>query len=203
MATQDRHGRVRNDRGQGSRLREEILDAAGRLIDDPDREAPLSLRAVAREAGVSAPAIYAHFSDLAAIQDAVLERSFAELDRAVARAMDAQAEPEDALVEGCLSYVEFAWRQAPRYRFMVAAGGFALDAIHTLQRIEEVLAHCVARGTSSSRDARADAILLWVGMHGMATLEKPARPELRRLGRLDRAGLARTLVVRIAALSPA
>jgi len=37
-------------------------------------------------------------------------------------------------------------------------------------------------------------------MHGMATLEKPSRPELRRLGPLDRVALASILARRIARL---
>ena len=42
--------RARNPRGQGARLKTEIIAAAVRLID---RGSPLTLRAVAREAGVS------------------------------------------------------------------------------------------------------------------------------------------------------
>lgn len=200
MGTHERPARARNERGQGSRLRTEIVEAAVRIVDGSDAVSPLSLRGIAREAEVSAPSIYAHFPDVAAIGDAVLSRAFAELDRTVARAMEAQTTPQSALVEGCLAYVEYGWRHSSRYRFMVAAGGFAPDAVHTLERIEEALQQCIAGGSSTSTDARGDAIALWVAMHGMASLEKPARPELRRLGTVDREGLARTLVTRIAGL---
>src|SRR5215472_14891710 len=46
--------RQRNPRGQGERLREDIIEAATRLLEDPAAP-PLSLRAVAREVGVEVP----------------------------------------------------------------------------------------------------------------------------------------------------
>ena len=46
--------RPRNRRGEGARLRAEIVDAATALIDESGGDA-LTLRAVARRAGISAP----------------------------------------------------------------------------------------------------------------------------------------------------
>jgi AcrR family transcriptional regulator len=155
---------------------------------------------VAREAGISAPSIYPHFADVQAIEDAVLERAFAELDEAVAAALEAQTTPAEALVAGCLAYVMYAWEHRPRYRFMVAGGGFAPDAVATFARIETALEACIASRASASTDRRGDAFLIWVGMHGMASLEKPDRPELRRLGPLDRVALTETLARTLAKL---
>jgi len=193
--------RPRNGRGQGTRLRDEILAAAESLIDSSDPAASLSLRGVARAAGISAPSIYSHFSDVGAIEDALLARGFADLDAAVAEAMNAAPLPEQALVAGCLAYLRFAGEHRRRYRFMVAADGFAPDAVATFARIEAALRACVVAGASTSTDPHADAFLLWVGMHGMATLDKPSRPELLRLGPLDRPAMARTLIRRLARLS--
>ena len=69
--------RTRNPRGDGARLRDEILTAATALVDDG--EVPLSLRGVARRAGISAPSIYGHFADLDALVAAMLAQSFREL----------------------------------------------------------------------------------------------------------------------------
>ncbi|MGD0679531.1 MAG: TetR/AcrR family transcriptional regulator [Polyangiaceae bacterium] len=193
--------RRRNARGKGERLEQEIVDAAVRLIDGVDQLLPITLRGVAREAGISAPSIYDHFADVQSITDAVLARSFAELDAAVGAAVDAAASPSDALVAGCFAYVRYGWEHRARFRFMFGAGGFAPRAIVTFQRIAQSLQACIDGGVSSSKDARTDALLVWIGMHGMATLEKPARGRLRKLGPLDRAELVEILARRLGGLT--
>ena len=72
--------RQRNPRGQGERLRDDIIEAASRLLADP-ASPPLTLRAVAREAGVAATSVYLHFDDIASLVLAVSARRFGELVR--------------------------------------------------------------------------------------------------------------------------
>ena len=60
-----------------------------------------------------------------------------------------------------------------------------------------------AAGESTSADPHGDAYLLWVALHGMATLEKPARDDYLRLGPLDRAAVVGTLIERLARLTSA
>ncbi|QLL05282.1 TetR/AcrR family transcriptional regulator [Mycobacterium vicinigordonae] len=192
--------RARNQRGQGDRLRDEIITAATVLIDEATDPASVTLRGIARRAGISAPSIYPHFQDLAAILDAVLERSFADLDGVVATAMSAPAAADARLVAGCLAYVRYGWEHRSRYRFMIAGTGFAPGAGATFARIEAAVQACVEAGLSTSADPHSDAFLLWVSMHGMATLEKPDRRELRRLGPLDRVALTEQLARRVAGL---
>ena len=55
--------RQRNARGEGERLRIELLEAAADLMATHGDIESISLRAVAREAGVSATAVYRHFDD--------------------------------------------------------------------------------------------------------------------------------------------
>ena len=50
--------RRRNPRGQGDRLREEIISAASELIAESGDADQLSLRAVAKRIGIAAPSIY-------------------------------------------------------------------------------------------------------------------------------------------------
>jgi AcrR family transcriptional regulator len=194
--------RDRNRRGEGDRLRDTILSAAGSLIDDSPAHEAVTLRGIARRAGISAPSIYPHFADLRTILDAVLERSFADLDAVVERAMAEPQSPDDRLVAGCLAYVRYGWQHRSRYRFMVAGTGFAPNAVTTFLRVEDALRACVAAGLSASDDPHADAFLLWVAMHGMATLEKPDREQLQRLGPLDRPALTGKLARRLAGLTP-
>jgi AcrR family transcriptional regulator len=195
--------RARNPRGSGMRLHDEIIDAAIALIDETGDPAALTLRGIARRASITAPSIYSHFPDLAAVTTAVLARSFDELRAAVQAAIAAGGDPAAALVAAGRAYVRFAWSHPARYRLMFDAAGYAPDAVATFALVREAIQACADAGVSASDDAQADTWLLWAALHGVATLEKPARADYLRLGPLDRAALLETLIRRIARLTPA
>lgn len=197
MTADTRH---RNPRGSGARLRDQIVEAGITLIDDTNDAAALTLRGVARAAGIAAPSIYPHFAGPQAVTDAVLERSFTELEALVAAAMQAAPDPAAALLAGCGAYVRFGWDHRARYRLMFADSGFAPNAVNTFTLIENTIAECVRHGRSTSTDPHGDTFLLWVALHGIATLQKPARPDYLRLGPLDRPAAVQVLVRRLAGL---
>ncbi|MFY9934243.1 MAG: TetR/AcrR family transcriptional regulator [Streptosporangiaceae bacterium] len=192
--------RTRNPRGSGGQLADEIVAAAIALVDESADPAALTLRGIARRAGITAPAIYAHFPDLAAVIAGLLAASFEELRDAVRAAAEGQDAPVAALVAAGRAYVEFGWRHPARYRLMFAADGYAPDAVATFTLIEAAITSCVRAGASDSDDPHADTWLLWAALHGVATLEKPARPDYLRLGPLDRPAMLETLTRRIARL---
>jgi AcrR family transcriptional regulator len=80
--------RGRNPRGQGERLRAEILEVAQRLLDELGDDQALSMRAVARAVGIAATSVYIHFPDRDALVLAALEDChrglMEELDKAEA-----------------------------------------------------------------------------------------------------------------------
>lgn len=196
--------RARNPRGEGTRLRDEIVDAAISLIEEPGGGASaLTLRAVARRAGISAPSIYAHFDDLAAIADAVLAQSFDELHTAVAKADTGADDPVDRVIAMALAYVEFAWERRARYAFMFTAEGYSPTAVRSYELLRQAIADCVAAGRSRSDDPHLDTWMVWAALHGAATLEKPARSALLRLGPLDRRRLVAEMVSRLARITEA
>jgi len=53
--------RSRNARGEGEKLRGEIIDAAVKVLSTLGPEDPFSLRSVAKMAKIAAPSIYIHF----------------------------------------------------------------------------------------------------------------------------------------------
>ena len=65
--------RARARRGEGPRLREEILAAATRLLAETGDEEAVSIRAVAEAVGVTPPSIYLHFADKTELIFAVCE----------------------------------------------------------------------------------------------------------------------------------
>ncbi len=192
--------RTRNPRGSGGHLADEIIAAAIALVDESGDPAALTLRGIARRAAITAPAIYPHFADLAAVVAGLLATSFGELRDAVQAAAGGQDDPAAALIAAGRAYVEFGWRHPARYRLMFAAGGYAPDAVATFALVEEAITSCVRAGASESDNPHTDTWLLWAALHGVATLERPARPDYLRLGPLDRPAMLETLIRRIARL---
>lgn len=89
--------RSRADRKQDTRRR--ILDAALRLVEQGRSPTTLGLREVAREAGMAAPSIYNHFSDMEELGLALVDDSLICL-RAIARA--ARNEMHDSNIQQVL-----------------------------------------------------------------------------------------------------
>src|SRR5215467_3100458 len=110
--------RQRNPRGQGARLRTEILDAASEILAESRDPKELSLRSVARRVGIAATSVYLHFADVDALAAAVAERHFSELGRAIARSYRAQDHPVLALIAGCKAYCRFGIRHPGHYRVL-------------------------------------------------------------------------------------
>ena len=174
--------RVRNRRGEGARLRDEIVAAAVALLDETGDEKSVTLRAVARRAGIAAPSIYRHFADQPGIMLAVVQQAFdefnAELRSALAAADD---DPRSRLFAVCTGYLEFARRHPGRYRTMfggvwmpdLEASSLTEADLHALGEeslalIAEVLGGCVAAGIATTTDLSADSVALWVALHGLA-----------------------------------
>ncbi len=158
-------------------LREALLAAGANLIERAGSLEGVSLRAVAREAGVSAPAVYGHFADLDELLDAVLDDGFVALRLATRAAAAPHSDPVERLLAGCGAYVEQGLAAPARYRGMF--GGRRLP--HADQAFAVLIAAveaCVGAGRSGSRDPRADAGLIWTTLHGVVTLRAAAPDRL-------------------------
>jgi AcrR family transcriptional regulator len=172
-------GRTRNPRGEGSRLREEILEAARELLEQGG-EQHVSLRRIARNIGIAAPSIYAHFPDREAVVGALVDEAFDELSAVVATAIDeAQDDPIAELRAACFAYMEFAMERPNRYQLAFASresNAFPREsATRAFMLLVDAVKGCVDAGTSTSTDPFGDATAIWVAMHGYATL-RPSRP---------------------------
>src|SRR5262245_14863441 len=116
-----RVARTNNRRGQGERLRDELLDAAYVLLVETGDPSGLSLRAVAARAGVAATSVYLHFADLQAIKVALAHRGFAAFAAARDQAQSGVDDPAARLVAGCQAYARWAVEHPPLYRLMFSA----------------------------------------------------------------------------------
>jgi AcrR family transcriptional regulator len=182
--------RARNRRGEGDRLRQELIDAAlGLLREEDGGESALSLRAVARRAGVSAPAVYLHFPSKEAVVEAALRDRFQVLTSAIDNAAADAPNAAEALRAGCLAYLAFAERDPGAYRLLFEGAvshpkadegnppqrPLGSDAFETLSR---GLQACRDSGMIPAVDVNRSAVLVWTGLHGIATLRRahPAFP---------------------------
>uniref|UniRef100_A0AAU3GP09 TetR/AcrR family transcriptional regulator n=1 Tax=Streptomyces sp. NBC_01401 TaxID=2903854 RepID=A0AAU3GP09_9ACTN len=173
-AASRRIARPRNRRGEGVRLRAEILAAATGLLDHDDGR-DVTLRAVARAVGIAAPSIYPHFPDRPALVLAVVREAFAELSGRLVVAVEDAGDAERGLYAACYAYLDFAAAHPGRYRAMygglrnpVVAGDLARLGARTPRLFAGVIADCVAAGRSTSTNPSADAVALWLGLHGLA-----------------------------------
>ena len=168
--------RRRNPRGQGERLRDDIVEAASKLLADP-ASPPLTLRAVAREVGVAATSVYLHFADIQSLVVAVAERRFGELVQELEGALGSAATPREQVLAGCLAYCEFGLEHPGHYQVMFVS---PLPTMETLpieetpgfpvfrQLIDAVAAAIAPAATPS--EATVTATLIWQQLHGIVSL---------------------------------
>lgn len=180
--SQPRPVRARNRRGEGARLRDEIVDAAVELLDEAGDERAITLRSVARRVGISAPSIYPHFPDQPAIMLAVVQRALDELTRELRSAMEAAGDdPLHRLWAVSLGYLDFARQRPERYRTMF--GGLWIPSLgdnsvteadldslgqEALGLLATAIAECAAAGYTVGSEPDKDTIALWLGLHGLA-----------------------------------
>jgi AcrR family transcriptional regulator len=158
-------------------LREALLTACLDLIAAEGIGA-VSLRRVAREAGVSPGAPYHHFADRAALLAALSTQGYELLAADFAAAKADAGGPVQALTAMVRAYVEFARRQPAYFRLIFRPELWEPEkhpetkaALHTAAGLlEDTVGDCVAAGVVPP--ARRDALELtaWSLAHGLASL---------------------------------
>ncbi|MFI5782471.1 TetR/AcrR family transcriptional regulator [Nocardia sp. NPDC051570] len=168
--------RARNPWGQGDRLRVEILEAAARLLSELGGEQGLTIRGVARAAGISPASIYQHFSDKAALVDGLIAYDYQQLAAAM-DAAEAQCPPEaplDRVRARMKAYCRFALDNSGHYRLMIdnrpapsARSGPLVDVVRQVVTLFECYERTGARLRVSAEQA---AVIVFVGAHGRVAL---------------------------------
>jgi len=166
-------------------LRRALLGAAETVLG---REGPaaLSLRAVAREAGVSPAAPYHHFRDKSDLLASVAADGFARLKDAMAQAVDGVAAREKGSRMG-VAYVAFAQANPALYRIMYdcARDGAGLpedaEAPDGAYRLVKDTLSEAAGGQLGELDLELTAIACWCAAHGLAEMSKFAKFEPLRV----------------------
>jgi AcrR family transcriptional regulator len=143
--------REREQRYHHGNLREALIEAALALLAERGQLA-LSLREVARRAGVSHAAPYRHFTDRAELLAALADHGFAELERELSGAGSSLGAVAGA-------YVRFALAQPARFRLM-------FEPEHASSAVAR---RAFAPFARSLGDQRA-GLVAWAAVHGVAAL---------------------------------
>ncbi|MDQ3698672.1 MAG: TetR/AcrR family transcriptional regulator [Gemmatimonadota bacterium] len=158
-------------------LRQALLSAAVDLLAERGAES-LTLRAVARAAGVSQTAPYRHFTDRGALVGGVAMEAFARMGAAIERAVQKGPPGLPALKRGLAAYVRFAHQHPAEYRVMFGAelaGRHDMPELQAAARgvfslLSDGIARLQERGLIGAGDAMLMAITAWATLHGLVML---------------------------------
>lgn len=153
----------------------------------------LSLRAVARCAGVTAPAIYRHYDGKEDLLWAVCQKGHEHFARYLARGLKGKT-ARDRLVQTGMAYLDFALDHRAYYVIMFVAPPehFGLDELAersadesgaSFQMLVDRVRECMDEGVLHADDPTAVALMIWGHVHGLVTLEQrlPTDPDTRRV----------------------
>jgi AcrR family transcriptional regulator len=171
--------RSRARRGEGERLREEILEAAERLLIETGDESALSIRAIADAVGVTPPSIYLHFADRNELVFAVCEVQFGHLDEAMEKAAAGIDDPWKRVDRRGRAYIDFGLNHAEQYRIIMTSRPgdtperFVDERLSQTSAFGHVLADVQAAidaGELRYHDAHLVSTGLWMLVHGITSL---------------------------------
>jgi AcrR family transcriptional regulator len=171
--------RQRAKRGEGDKLREEILEATADLLEELGSADKVSTRAVAERVGCSSPSIYLHFPDKVSLMYAVCEQQFEKLAACLAEALDGTDDPVERLRAAARAYAHFAMDHPEQYRVMMMDEAYGKmyqeDFVNLANTVGfDIIVQAVQDGIDSGQLAPADptlvAVSMWAGVHGLVSL---------------------------------
>jgi AcrR family transcriptional regulator len=166
-------------RGDGPQLREEILDAAERLLIERGSMDAVPIRAVATAVGVTAPSIYLHFDDKDALFFAVCTRRFTEFGSALITATEGITDTVEQLQALGRAYIQYGLTHPEQYPVLFSGHIDArqhtddvstLPGYQALQLLIDVVDRGMREGVLAPGDPNHVAVGLWSMTHGYVTL---------------------------------
>jgi AcrR family transcriptional regulator len=150
-------------------LRAACVRAAVELLEEGGQSA-LSLRAVARRAGVSTAAPYRHYADREALVSAVAAVGYRDLAVRLAAAHPAPSTPQQ-LAQVAVAYVRFALERPALFRIMFGepCDRDNEERVAATAAVSVYVREIVARSFPGA-DAEALGTAIWALVHGLAFL---------------------------------
>jgi len=139
----------------------------------------LSLRKVAKQAGVSHTAPYAHFKDKQALIAAISTEGFKQLHSHIESVKKTyRAKPETLLIETAWAYVQFALNEPDRFKLMFSSvlekekeyPEFVEISQDNFQQLVEIVELCQQANILKDGESDLIALSVWGTVHGFVSL---------------------------------
>lgn len=139
----------------------------------------LSLRKVARQAGVSHAAPYSHFADkqalIAAISTEGFKQLFNQIKAVIATYRD---DPENLLIETAWTYLQFALNEPDRFKLMFSSvlekekdyPDFVEISQNNFRQLVEIVELCQQANILKEGESDLIALSIWGTVHGFISL---------------------------------
>ena len=139
----------------------------------------LSLRKVAKQAGVSHAAPYAHFKDKQALIAAISTEGFKQLHSQIESVKETyRADPETLLIETAWAYFQFAFNEPDRFKLMFSSAlekeadypDFVEISHENFAQLVEIVEICQKGGVLKQGIPNMIAVGIWSTVHGYTSL---------------------------------
>ena len=139
----------------------------------------LSLRKVARQAGVSHAAPYSHFADKQALIAAISTEGFKQLFTQIkAVFIDYKDDPENLLIETAWAYLQFALNEPDRFKLMFSSvlekekdyPDFVEISQNNFRQLVEIVEICQKANALKAGEPNLIAVSLWGTVYGFISL---------------------------------
>jgi len=177
--------RKRSPRGEGERLRAELLDATARLLHDTGDPDAVSIRAVALAVGVTPPSVYRHFPDKLALLTAAAQQTFTEFRRGMSDAAGSEVDPLARLLAQGQYYLAFARQHPGHYSLLFGAGRAKLpslgdamagpdgdEGIHLFADLVSSVTAVIEAHGCHDLEPVATSVVVWTALHGLIELQR-------------------------------
>ncbi|MBI5960898.1 MAG: TetR/AcrR family transcriptional regulator [Chloroflexi bacterium] len=167
MTTNYHHGDLKN-----------ALIRAGIEILSKEGMQALSLRNVAKKAGVSHAAPYAHFADKQALIAAIAAEGYKKLYQQLVTAQNSTNDPLARLLAVAHAYIQFAIDEADHFKITFSGvveveqnyPEYVEQSKQCFGLVVAVVADCQAEGTLLQGDTQLIAVSIWASIHGFVLL---------------------------------
>jgi AcrR family transcriptional regulator len=139
----------------------------------------LSLRKVAKQAGVSHTAPYSHFADKQALIAAISTEGFKQLYFQIKSVIETNlSEPETLLIETAWAYLQFGLNEPDRFKLMFSSvlekekdyADFVEISQENFLQLVHIVKICQQAGVLKTGEPDVVAVSIWSSVHGFTSL---------------------------------
>lgn len=166
--------RIRNPRGSGEQLREDLLRVAAELLERPRVVDAPSLRQIAIATGIAPSAVYTRFKSGEELLQAVIDNQYASLRESVRQAANSSAKSLAKLEQIASRYVNWGIEHPGIYQLLFESADQLPDGLVANGPGIELLAEIaplISDHTGCSPEvSQRTTLRLWTALHGITSL---------------------------------